>query len=228
MQDTTGLVPHVDPSMLSPGAMPTLWRVLDADPNAYAVGDLVVDSQQSIAGVPVVRLCGGIGFAGGVGASDRQISLLASSSNAFGVVVGVAPAAAFAQGQQAIPAGGGSNRFVWVLPALEHVFDIRGDSSTPVRGEFVYNGAPAVSITPDGIASGGVTASLRYAPPTALGSGVRLAGGSFNLAGDGELAVVDLAPGVALAPGALYRVRLRFPKAFTVQPGLQGSGVGGM
>jgi len=228
MQDTTGLVPHVDPSMLSPGAMPTLWRVLDADPNAYAVGDVVADSLQSVAGVPVVRLVGGAGFTGAFGLPDRQVSLLASSSNEYGVVVGVAPAAPFAAGQQAIAAGGGSGRYVWVLRAASITFDIRGDSSTPARGESVYNGAPAVSITPDGIASGAVAASLRYAPPTAAGSGVKLNGASFNLAGDGELAVVDLAPGVALAPGALYRVRLRFPKAFTVQPGLQGSGVGDM
>jgi hypothetical protein len=224
MQNTNGgLVLRLDPSTLSPRAMPTLWRVFDADLNPFAIGDVVVDSLQSVAGVPVVRLVGGIGFAGQYGLPDRQVSLLSTPINQFGVVVGVAPAAPFAPGQPVIAAGGGASRFIWVIAARSFEFDIRGDSSTPARGESITNGAAPVSITPDGIASGAVTASLSYAPPTAAGSGIKLNGASFNLAGDGELAVVDLAPGVALAPGALYRVRLRFPKAFTYQPRLQAS-----
>jgi len=227
MQDTTGLIPHVDPSMLF-GSMPTLWRVLDADPNPYAVGDVVWDSLQSIAGVPVVRLVGGAGFAGSAGQLARQVSLLASPFNEYGVVVGVAPAVPFAPGQPTIAAGGGSGRYVWVLRAASILFDVRGDASAPARGEVVYGGAPALSITADIIAAGGVTASLRYTPAAGVGSGVTLNGASFNLAGDGELAVVELAPSLALKPAALYRVRLRFPKTFTAQPGLQGRDVGVM
>jgi hypothetical protein len=227
MQSTAGLVPHVDPSTLLGRSAPALWRLLDADLNAYAVGDVVVDSLQSVAGYPVPRLVGGVALAGGGGQADRQRSLLSSMHNDFGVIVGVAPAAAFATSQSVIAAGGGSNRFVWVIPAQSHLFDIRGDAVAPARGEFV-NGGAALNITIEGIARGGVTARLRYAPPTGAGSGMTLAGDSFNLTSDGELAVVGLAPGAALATGALYHVRLRFPKVFFLTPGPAVVDIGAM
>ena len=55
MQNAFGLMPHVDFTQLLAGA-PSLWRVLDADVNSYACGDVVRDSLQSIAGVPVVNV----------------------------------------------------------------------------------------------------------------------------------------------------------------------------
>ncbi len=208
------LTPHIDPNTLLGSAAPQLWRILDADPNAYAVGDVVVDSLQTISGAPAVRLWGGAAFAGIYGQPARQASLLSSTTNDFGLVVGVAPSAPFAPGQSIVAAGGGSNRFVWVIRAAGLCFDVYGDLQQPSRGEFEPLGQ-ALGVTAQGLQSGGVTATLAYAPPAAGQSGTQLNGASFRTDGQGELAIVGLAPGVALAPGALYRVHLRYsPKPY--------------
>jgi hypothetical protein len=214
MQNAFGLMPHVDFTKLIGGA-PALWRVLDADTNPYAVGDVVVDSLQSVAGVPVIKLHGGV--PGPSGELARTRSLLESIVSEFGVVVGVSPASFLDAAQPVIAGGGGSSRFVWILPAAGHLFDIIGDSTVPSRGE-VLSGGPAVAITAQGVNDGGITASLRYSPPVGNGSGTKLDGGSFNLQGAGELAIVGLAPNVPLAPGALYRVHLRYPQALRSPP----------
>jgi hypothetical protein len=190
-----GLVPHSDLRALTGASAPALWRLLDTDANAYAMGDVVIDSLQSFAGAPVIKLHGGVPISAGTLA--RTTSQLRTISSEFGVIVGVAPASPFDATQPSIAAGGGVGRFVWVLPAAGHLFDIIGDGASP-------------GITAQMLERGGVTAALNYAPPTGNVSSASLAGGSFNEVGAGELAVIGLAPNIPLAPRALYRVKLRF------------------
>jgi hypothetical protein len=204
-------MPHADLGLLTGDARPLIFRIRDDDPSAYAVGDVVIDSGQLLDGVPIASIWR---------PQPPGRSLLWSVWNSCGVIVGIGPTPPanpkLGDSPPVIQPGvRPSPAFVWVLRAGDNTFDIVGDSTMPARSEqpfpAVGQGGVPYNLSTQAIDEGGFRASTVYQPPPGPTgrSRVALAGATFNLNQGGELAVVGMAPDQQLAPGALYRVKLR-------------------
>lgn len=210
----------LDPNWLNSigDAAPSLRAVAASDHNAYAVGDVVVETGASIDGVAVVLSA--LGQTAPDGSSYPPVgSFYAGSSTRPFVVVAVAPAMPSIAGvSPALPAGPkGATGMVWVIPAGNREFLVTGDDSEPARAEWAGPGNPPLNL-PRSFEDGCLFADLRHGAPVGGVSGTRLDGRSFTdgqvsgqcvPGGHGPLHVVGLAHGQQPSPRALYRVRFR-------------------
>jgi hypothetical protein len=206
----------LDPTWLNAigDAAPSLRAVAASDHNAFAVGDVVMETGEAIDGVAVVSSA-----LAQVGPNGMTYTPVGGSSTTLNpkpfVVVAVAPALPSIGGVSPVLAAGekGANGLVWVIPAGNREFLIRGDASVPARREWAGPNNPPLNL-PRVPEDGCLFADLRYGPPSGGMSGTTLDGSSFtdgnvSVPIAGPLYVIALAQGQQFAPHALYRVRFR-------------------
>ena len=221
---TTKIAPFglqiLDPYWLNAAgaAAPSLRAVAAFDENAFAVGDVVVESGASIGGVAAVSSA--FPQIGPDGTTYSPVGGSGGSGTNLLVVVAVAPAVPSTNGASPIlPAGPkGSTGMLWVIPAIGREFLIAGDGSTPARGELLGPGEAPLNLFAQNIESGALFARLKYGAPSGSVSGTALDGASFTDAhgndaripgGHGDLQVIGFGSGMSLAPRSMYRVRIR-------------------
>ncbi|MGN6529332.1 MAG: hypothetical protein ACTHL8_23315 [Burkholderiaceae bacterium] len=217
-----GLQPVSLDYLTAPGdAGPLLRAVAASDANAYAVGDLVRETGDAIAGTPIV--VSALRQTDDGGAPLQPAGARGTSLAALCVVVAVAPATPGDHGPQPTLAAGakGSTSMVWVVRAGSREFFIIGDASTPAWGDWQPVGAQMPSLHDQGIEAGGLFADLTYGAPSAGASGTALAGASFTTSPRADVAVRGFGGGSTLGPHAMYRVTLAAPVAFIAAPPLQ-------
>src|SRR4051812_33028618 len=153
----------IDPSWLNctGAAAPSVRAVAATDHNAFAVGDVVRETGESIGGVAVVSL----GYFG------------PQRARPF-IVVAVVPTGPSLDGvSPVLPAGPkGANGQVWVIAAGNREFLIVGDGSTPARGEIPGPGEVKLTLHEQNLGEGSLFASLKYGPSTGSVSGTSLDG----------------------------------------------------
>jgi len=200
-------------------AAPSLRAIAASDENAFAQGDLVRETGETLNGVPVVSSA--LVQTAPDGTSYRPVGGRRTGANtALLIIVAVAPVMPSVAGTSPVLATGpkGASGLVWVIPANGREFLITGDASTPARAELAGPGSAPLNLFPQNVNDGELFARLRYGAPVGGASGVTLDGASFTDAklttsnapgGHGELHVLGLTHGQQLGPRAQYRVRFR-------------------
>jgi hypothetical protein len=189
------------------------------DQNAFAVGDIVLETGATINGMAAVSSAfpqlgpGGTNYSP-VGSMYRQ-----QFSDPL-LIVAVSPATPSMGSVSPVLAAGvkSGTSTVWVIPCGNCELFVAGDASTPARGEFLGPNEAPLNLFASQLEGGTLFASLAYGAPSGGVSGIALAGNSFTL-GDtyssiapgrhGELQVLGLASGMPLTPRSMYRVRFR-------------------
>ena len=211
----------LDPNWLTAtgDCAPAQRCVAASDQNAFAVGDVVLDTGATIGGVAVVSSALVQVGTGGTSYMPVGGSLARPGARPL-IIVAIAPAVPTSGGTSPVLAAGpkGATTALWVIPAVTREFLIAGDGSTPARAELAGASNAPLTLFSQNVDEGKLFARLRYGAPVGNISGITLDGTSFTdgassvpnaPGGHGELQVLGLTRGMTLVPRSQYRVRFR-------------------